>query len=1345
MRPATRTTAALHAATLAALVGFTVPAPSAMADTLHVPSEYATIQMGLDAGVAGDTVLVAPGTYTDAVDRDGYSAVAHLPGGIHLVSEGGPAVTTLDRGNPPNGSNRPVVAGVRDGSTRTIVDGFTLVGAALGSAGLHLWPNPSGTEVEVRNCVFEELDALNSDGGGIRCLGASLTTEDTVFHSCRARRGAGIYLPGGGEGHTLTVRTCTFEACDGGGIRSENNELGVYDSVFLDNSDSWGGGISANSAILVVAGCRFEGNEATQYGGGAILVAGPPQVAEVTIQGNIFLFNRTSGTSRGGGAIHWDRAEGIVEGNTIHGSSTLGVPGSAVSTAGSHGPLFRANVITGSEGAVAVFADGEFSPECNVFWANLWGENEGYELAPSDRIVDPLYCDPLSDDLRLQPGSPCIPANSQGCGLIGALDIGCAKATIIVTTSPPGITIDIDGIPVATPATFDWSPGTTHELSAHLMLPGPGDSRYVFESWSDGGAATHTIVAPDGPITYAASYGIEIPVDVIVGTFPDDLLFAADGTPHVGGETLRWFPESEHELAAISPQPGGVGTEFVFDFWSDGGDSAHSIVVGEEDASYTVHYRLAAQEGVLLNTEPVGLSLVVDSVMVSTPVHYEWSPGSAHEVTASTPQEQSYQLVWAFTQWNDGADTTRTVVTPPEGEGVTLTAIYQSESKIRTALTTTPVSLALLVDGQVRQTPHSALWPRGTVHSLEAFEEVPGQLGRIWVWQEWSDGGPRSRSYLVPAEPESLAAAYEEVVLPGTVLQTNVGGARITVDGSDVTLPAFEPWEAGSEHALHAPTFQTIGGSVYRFLNWGDGEDSPDRQWIQAPGQDSLLANFLFDDIPAITVSTAPTAERITVDEVEFQSPKTFFWDPGTRHTIAVDTLVVPGERERRRFVRWNDGVRIPTRTITVPQGNATYTANYAVWFDVQTSVDPAGTVTPPSGWYLGGEPLEFSATPPAGFYFLGWEGTYPVAENPFTVTLESPVDEVAKFIQNAYEITLSLSDSDPFAHIGSPIGIGEVYLWFICTDGSGMRTLSGRVSGSMPALAFLPSSGIVSAAAFPGLDLYSTVCLTSPAVLGHFVVNDASGGDLCLSSGSDGPPALGDCTLSEPAYSYWPAAVKITGVATDGGAYCVSGRGCGEVESPVSIAVSGLKAIEKDDAVEISWSTSNAIEHDGFRIRRASQPYSAIWEPIHEGLLRGRGVYVHVDETTRPSTTYWYRLGAVDTSGRELSYGPVSVTTAARLPLEVTLDPLRPNPLRGSAELRFALPQPGPVDLSVYDVAGRRVSRVVTGTQPAGRYDLRWEARDSRGRRLAAGVYFLRLVTPNESRVRKVVVLGGE
>lgn len=67
---------------------------------------------------------------------------------------------------------------------------------------------------------------------------------------------------------------------------------------------------------------------------------------------------------------------------------------------------------------------------CNVFWDNAEGNGDGYVLGDTDQEVDPLFCDPVVGDVTLRADSPCLPENSGGCGLIGALDQGCGSVSV---------------------------------------------------------------------------------------------------------------------------------------------------------------------------------------------------------------------------------------------------------------------------------------------------------------------------------------------------------------------------------------------------------------------------------------------------------------------------------------------------------------------------------------------------------------------------------------------------------------------------------------------------------------------------------------------------------------------------------------------------------------------------------------------------------------------------------------------------------------------------------------------------------------------------------------------------
>ena len=61
------------------------------AETIHVPSEVATIQEGIDLAQGDDVVLVAPGRYNEAINFNGKA--------ISVKSTKGAAQTTIDGWN----------------------------------------------------------------------------------------------------------------------------------------------------------------------------------------------------------------------------------------------------------------------------------------------------------------------------------------------------------------------------------------------------------------------------------------------------------------------------------------------------------------------------------------------------------------------------------------------------------------------------------------------------------------------------------------------------------------------------------------------------------------------------------------------------------------------------------------------------------------------------------------------------------------------------------------------------------------------------------------------------------------------------------------------------------------------------------------------------------------------------------------------------------------------------------------------------------------------------------------------------------------------------------------------
>jgi len=77
-----------------------------------------------------------------------------------------------------------------------------------------------------------------------------------------------------------------------------------------------------------------------------------------------------------------------------------------------------------------------------------------------------------------------------------------------------------------------------------------------------------------------------------------------------------------------------------------------------------------------------------------------------------------------------------------------------------------------------------------------------------------------------------------------------------------------------------------------------------------------------------------------------------------------------------------------------------------------------------------------------------------------------------------------------------------------------------------------------------------------------------------------------------------------------------------------------------------------------------------------------------------------------------------------------------------GPARLQFSLPRDAAIDLSVFDLQGRRLRRLAAGRHGAGSHAIDWDGRDRAGQTLAAGVYFVRLKAQGSLRSLKLIRL---
>jgi len=77
---------------------------------------------------------------------------------------------------------------------------------------------------------------------------------------------------------------------------------------------------------------------------------------------------------------------------------------------------------------------------------------------------------------------------------------------ITVQTSPSGRTFNVDGTNYTSAQTFNWVGGDSHTLATTSPQSGGTGTQFVWTSWSDGGAISHSVTAPTASTTYTANF-----------------------------------------------------------------------------------------------------------------------------------------------------------------------------------------------------------------------------------------------------------------------------------------------------------------------------------------------------------------------------------------------------------------------------------------------------------------------------------------------------------------------------------------------------------------------------------------------------------------------------------------------------------------------------------------------------------------------------------------------------------------------------------------------------------------------------------------------------------------------
>lgn len=443
-----RNTTAIVLTSILLLAG-SVSSPAAVS---NVPGDFAQIHDAVQAASAGDTVLVAAGTFTDCTHptegAESTPACVIMKSGVTLIGAG-PDQTIIDA----QGLGRGIfIENVSDCG----IEDLQVTGA---------FAEIYGAGVLIRNVdasvVLEDLRVTGNLDGGVICIDAAHPVlRNLEIDNNEAKQGGGLSIE---EGSSPRVENCDIHdnlAPSGAGVFIRTECMPTlefcrihHNTITADFGN--GGGIAVQNATPTITSCQVYGNSTLGYGGGVAFTSGAggilqdSQVYEndaagtyslgggiavsqsnPTIAGVLIASNTCSGFYAEGGGIDvsFTPSPFISNCTIVDNATSANGFGGGISVQFSAAPVIERSIIASAQVGQGIYC---LSATPVISCTDIWGNAGGDALCGTDLggnfSADPLFCGSAEKPWGIQSASPCADGNHPD-GACTGFDLGYTSA-----------------------------------------------------------------------------------------------------------------------------------------------------------------------------------------------------------------------------------------------------------------------------------------------------------------------------------------------------------------------------------------------------------------------------------------------------------------------------------------------------------------------------------------------------------------------------------------------------------------------------------------------------------------------------------------------------------------------------------------------------------------------------------------------------------------------------------------------------------------------------------------------------------------------------------------------------